>query len=187
MTYEGAQGFTVDHVVTTEAATNGGSSGGPVVDHLGRVVGLVSGGQQWTGDAPAPVDDEHELDVTIDVDEPESGDIAQALFLHGDSINQGRYDAAWAVLSPRMQQRLGDLSSWSGGLDTSWWSTMEITAVAPYAEGRALVQATLRTRQAPEFGRDGQTCSVWAINYQMQLMNGSWLIDDVAPSTPTVC
>lgn len=35
----------VDHVFTTNASTNGGNSGGPVVDHAGAVIGLVSGGE----------------------------------------------------------------------------------------------------------------------------------------------
>lgn len=37
----------IDHVFTTNASTNGGNSGGPVVDHSGEVIGLVSGGENW--------------------------------------------------------------------------------------------------------------------------------------------
>lgn len=50
VTYGGEDGFTVDHVVTTDAAINGGNSGGPAIDVTGRVVGLVTGNRNWNGD-----------------------------------------------------------------------------------------------------------------------------------------
>lgn len=37
----------VDEAFLTDAATNPGNSGGPVIDRLGRVVGLVSGSHVW--------------------------------------------------------------------------------------------------------------------------------------------
>jgi len=53
VTYDGDDGFTVDSVVATDAAVNGGNSGGPVIDSSGAVVGLVSGQQNWSGDPSA--------------------------------------------------------------------------------------------------------------------------------------
>lgn len=46
--------FTVSDVFTTNAETNRGNSGGPVLDRSGRVIGLVSGSQVWD-DADLPV------------------------------------------------------------------------------------------------------------------------------------
>lgn len=48
----------VESVFTTNASTNGGNSGGPVVDRFGEVIGLVSGGVEWVGapDALRPVE-----------------------------------------------------------------------------------------------------------------------------------
>lgn len=37
----------VESVFTTNASTNPGNSGGPVLDQRGQVIGLVSGGRQW--------------------------------------------------------------------------------------------------------------------------------------------
>lgn len=39
--------YAVKRVFTTDAATNGGNSGGPVVNRSGQVIGLVSGGINW--------------------------------------------------------------------------------------------------------------------------------------------
>jgi len=40
----------VDRAFTTNASTNGGNSGGPVFDEFGNVIGLVSGGKEWSSD-----------------------------------------------------------------------------------------------------------------------------------------
>ncbi|MEA5155954.1 serine protease [Raineyella sp.] len=49
--------FSVDDAFVTDAATNAGNSGGPVIDRQGHVIGLVSGGRQWVqqGEAVEPV------------------------------------------------------------------------------------------------------------------------------------
>lgn len=48
----------VESVFTTNASTNPGNSGGPVLDRQGQVVGLVSGGRQWDtmGEDRSPVE-----------------------------------------------------------------------------------------------------------------------------------
>lgn len=49
-------GQRVDRAFITDAAVNGGNSGGPVLDTSGRVIGLVSGTTQWD-DSGDPVED----------------------------------------------------------------------------------------------------------------------------------
>ena len=40
-------------------------------------------------EAPAPVDEDFDLDVTIAADDSAADDIGLSLYVHGDSINQG--------------------------------------------------------------------------------------------------
>ena len=229
VTYDGDDGFTVDDVIVTNAATNGGNSGGPAIDRHGQVVGLVSGGQNWTdstedavpaqgtnylvpasviakryeewakepsdkdvncdSDGAAQVDDDHELEVSILSDQPAADDIAQALFLYGDSINQGLYDTAWSVLTSKMQEQMGDFEQWADAKSTSYWDSLTVKDVAPYNDGqRALAVVQFRTRQDAEYGYDGQTCSDWQADYQVQRIEGAWYIDAVSRSAnPTAC
>ena len=55
----------VDEAFITNAATNGGNSGGPVVDRAGQVIGLLSGGKNWD-DNSEPVEG---VNFVVPVDE----------------------------------------------------------------------------------------------------------------------
>lgn len=212
----------VEHVFTTNASTNGGNSGGPVVDRTGAVIGLVSGGTSWDseqrpvtginyvvppnvlqakleawrgktprqprceGDVTAPTSSD-DLNVTVESTQADAGDIAQSLYLHGESINVGSYATAWSVFTPANQARLGGESGWASGLNTSFWTDLDVTQVSR-SGSTAVARATLQTRQDAEYGHDGQTCSVWSMRYTMKLVDGIWLIDRVRPSgSPTAC
>jgi hypothetical protein len=217
----------VDHVVTTDAAINGGNSGGPAINREGDVVGLVSGNSNWSGDPNEPVpaqgnnflvpsdvvDDRYQawqsdggtkttdcggdddapvaadFDLAVDIssDADDADDIALALYLHGDSINQGLYDAAWSVFTPRLQSRFGGVDGWSSGLSSSYWTRLDVERVE--RDGREVdARVALRTRQEASDGYAGQTCSDWSMRYRMKLVGGAWLIDQAdAGSGPQAC
>lgn len=221
VTYDGPEGFTVDQVLTTDAATNGGNSGGPVIDESGKVIGLVSGSHNWSGDptqpvpaqgtnylvpaevisthieqwkagepevqgcgdeAPAPVDEDFDLDVAIDADDSAADDIALSLYVHGDSINQGLYEAAWSLFTTELQRYFkDDVEGWSQGLATSYWDQIQVEEVTRDGD-RAEVAVALRTRQDLADSSDGlQSCSDWSMRYAMRLSRGVWFIDAADP------
>lgn len=109
----------------------------------------------------------------------ESQTISGTLWTHGQGINDGMYDAAWAMLTPSMQERMGGLDRWAEGLDSSYWIILEVMDVSR-SGSVATVRTFLRTHQDVSAGPQGQTCSIWPITYTMKLQGDSWKIDKAA-------
>lgn len=113
-------------------------------------------------DAEAPTSST-DLMVTVASNQADAGDIAQSLYLHGESINTGSYSTAWSLFTHRMQHAMRSESTWSSGLVSSYWTDLDIRTVSRTGD-RAVVSADLRTQQEAEYGRAGQTCSDWSIS-----------------------
>jgi serine protease Do len=125
---------------------------------------------------PAPAD-ASTVTVTVDSDHPQASDIAQSLVIHGQSINRGAYDVAFAILTPEMQAKMGGLEAWRSGLGSSFWQTLDVDEVAAAgAQLKALVR--LRTVQDTQHGPEGQTCSDWSLQYLMNWDGSIWRIAD---------
>ena len=131
---------------------------------------------------------ERSIKVDISSDDPAASDIARSLLVHGEAINTGNYDAAWQVFTSRMQRRLGAVDAWSPGLDTSYWKGISIQKVTG-SDPAKVARTVLVTEQDGSRGHDGQTCSVWVIDYGVTLADGGWLIDSAKTpqGPPTAC
>jgi len=124
------------------------------------------------------------IDVTVNSDHPQAANITQSLVFHGQSINRGAYDLAFAILTPEMQDRMGGLATWREGLGSSFWRMLEVDNVS--VNGPDLtVSVRLRTVQDAQHGPDGQSCSEWNLDYLMRWDGSIWRIaDSQAPHGP---
>ena len=128
-------------------------------------------------DTPEPVNDD-EVEIVVESDHEFAEAVAQTFALHGNAINTALYPVAFSLFTPPMQDRMGGLTTWQEGLHTSFWRAMLIGEVAGSAD-QLTARALLATEQAPEYGPDGQACSVFAIEYTLIFDDdrGVWLID----------
>ncbi|MCB5292704.1 S1C family serine protease [Arthrobacter sp. SO3] len=156
------------------------------VDGRKAALAVESWGNRSAALAPAscgvpPAGEASSIAVTVSSNHPEAVNIARSLVFHGQSINLGAYDLAFAILSPEMQQRMGGLETWRSGLGSSFWQNLDIADVK--ASGSELIASVrLRTVQDAEHGPAGQTCSDWALDYLMEWDGSIWRIAD--SSTP---
>lgn len=140
---------------------------------------------------PAVPDPVNNSEVAVEVTSmhENAGAIAQSLALHGNSINMAMYDVAFDLFTPAMQDRMEGLQTWQEGVYTSFWQALRIEDVSGTG-GELEAQAWLMTEQQSEFGPDGQTCSIWPMDYTMVLEEGTgiWLIDEAdLRSEPESC
>lgn len=128
------------------------------------------------------------IEVTVTSDHADAPGVAQSLLVHGQAINNGAYEIAFDIFTEEMGKRLGGLEEWSSGLDTSYWRELSVDDVAEI-DGGLTADVALRTEQAAEFGRDGQTCSDWSLRYSLTWDEGLWRIDGVSlpRGDPTPC
>lgn len=140
------------------------------------------------GDDPIAEDSWSDVEVYIDSSHPSAPEVGRVLSEHGEGINTSNYQAAYAVLTPEMQARLGPVEAWSSGLKTTLWQQVAISDVAGDETG-LVAEVVLRTTQNAEDGPEGgQTCSDWRLNYTLKFQGGEWLISSSQPvGRPTPC
>lgn len=207
----------VTDLVQTSAGINPGNSGGPLVTKEGTVVGVVVGSlgdaddfafavdatvaapllQQWRRspmqlrdvECPDPVapTDGSGVAVGRSVSGRSVAEIAVALGIHFDALNNGQYKLAWQQFSAEQRSRVPvtKLETETRSSQTSNWI---IESISQEPDGLIRVHLNFRSTQAPGKGptRDPQeTCTEWSNYYWMKFEESRWVID-VDPSTRTV-
>lgn len=126
--------------------------------------------------------------LSVNTDDDHADDAALTLGAHGLGINRGDYARAWSRLTPAMQARMGGLTTWQAGLQSSWWDALDIYSVET-TDQRLTVKAVLRTEQEAGDGHEGQTCGIHDMTYTLVAAEGrGYLIDRAQrPDPPVAC
>lgn len=107
-----------------------------------------------------------------------------ASYLKG--ISDHDFTAAYDLLSPDQQQRVGDEQSWAQGLSTSSYLNDQLINITTLPSGTFDVEITFTSLQDPAYGPNGQTCDNWDLDYRVvPWPDGSWRIDYVTPHDGT--
>lgn len=204
------EGYPRHDLLEVDAATNPGSSGGPVIRADAAVVGLVDAGpvseqgmrlavssatakpliDGWSAaPQPAPASD-----CTGAVD-PEGNPVPPDAFptredmqavttlsVYFRAINGGDFPTALAQLT-----HPGSLPAFSAAVASSHDEAVDYRTVQPVGNALA-VWVTFTSHQDPGRGpasRPRETCTTWSLDYVMTPKNGLWLIDSTRPHDGT--
>lgn len=145
--------------------------------------------EKFCQDAPAP--DSVEIYSEVSSSHNQATNIAHSLVAHGQAINNGNYESAYAIFTGSILGRVGSEEKWAQGIETSYWHGLIVEDVEGMGD-RLQVRATVVTGQDPEghspIGTTGQACSIWAMDYTMAWDGTRWLMEDVdSIGTPEDC
>lgn len=204
------EGESLDGLIQTDATVNPGNSGGPMIDAAGQVLGVVEakGGEgiayaipakvvaplvaDWTSDpqdieAPDCPDPTADL-ITIRSRHADAPALAATLHQFVWGINQSEYESAWIMLTGRRQGAYGEFEDFERKQSTSSISEFVLERVERSGETSDTAVVSFTSRQDPEFGRNGQECTRWHLEYTLRMDSGYWRIDAAKNlETPAPC
>ena len=190
-------------MIEIDAAITHGSSGGPVIEADGGVVGLVDaealqGGpgrrlavssavakplvEAWTNH-PQPMSEPSCASVpgpngkplpASDIPTTEARQALTTLDVYFRSINNGDFPTAVAQLP-----HPGSVAEFAKGVTSSHHSDFEIASVSSRS-GSPVVWLAFTSEQDPgqgPAGREQETCTIWSLDFSFAQRNGLWLIE----------
>jgi hypothetical protein len=128
-----------------------------------------------------------QADITVPaptgIDTASAARIAEALTSYFDGINSGNYAQAYAVFSPRLQERV-PLAAFADGDSTSFDTDITVLGASRLDETTATVGLAFTSLQRADKGpgNSGDTCDRWTLEYTMvRQPGGEWAIDGTGP------
>ncbi|MEO6585977.1 MAG: trypsin-like peptidase domain-containing protein [Knoellia sp.] len=191
-------------LIQTDAAINPGNSGGPMLDLKGAVQGVADAvrtdaqgiayaipagtvrrlTEQWNGntesvvnaDCEAPTAPERttEFELVPPTDDPLAVEVTQLFRDYFTAINEGNYDQAWALMSPRL--RPSDVNKLADSLSSTIDFGVVVHSVTQADDGIVKAHVYFVSTQSPEQGPKGQTCTVWDLDYTLAPTGSPWQI-----------
>jgi hypothetical protein len=191
-------------LIQTDAAINPGNSGGPMVDVKGSVQGIADAvrtdaqgiayavpadtarrlTEEWRDktdsvvssscDVPEAPDTTTDLDLEPPSEDPVTIEVTTFFTTYFTAVNAADYEQVWAMLSPQL--RPADPRELADTLSTTIDFGMEVHAVERGDDDTVRAHVSFISTQAPEQGPEGQTCSVWDMDYTLVPTGESWQI-----------
>jgi serine protease Do len=110
-----------------------------------------------------------------------SAGISTTFETYFNGINDGDYQAAWEVLSPRLRGGSSE-AAFANGDATSYDFDQRVLAGRQVDVATAKVALQFTSIQAADKGPNGDTCDLWTLNYTMIAgAGGRWYIDHASP------
>ena len=103
-------------------------------------------------------------------------DVHDVFRTYVNGINSADYAAAYSTLSASAQRRTS-YGEFVHGVTTSVLSGFVIETIEQNVSRRVVLVASFMSRQAPEDGPDGESCTDWMLRYTVIRSNGAWRID----------
>lgn len=203
----------LDGLIQTDAAINGGNSGGPMMNDQGEVVGLVEAKDSdseglayavpagvaedlvsaWTlsPDTTAGVDCPPATEdlITIKSVHPDAPALAETFYAFVQGINESQYEESWAMMTGRRRGAYGTFEDFSEEQSTTEITDFVLEKASRRDETSDSADVRFTSTQDPAYGPDGQSCSQWHLRYTMRMDSGNWLIDGAKNlgGSPTAC
>ncbi len=127
---------------------------------------------------------DNQVSVIVGTPDERGVQVAQSLLIHAQAINGGAYRMAYSVFTSAAQAQQGGIATWSAGMNTSYWHSIDIRDITSIGGG-ITANVSFQTTQDASHGPNGQTCSSWHMQYTLLWDGAIWRIDKAAAALPS--